>query len=105
MNSDSEVLNATRGIKERVARLFLTHANKREKIKSASVGSIVLVVGLKETRTGDTITSVSAPLVLGSLETCLPVISIAIEPQTRSDQEKLIFPWKNCPGRSDLCLF
>jgi len=91
LNADSEVLNATRGHKERVARLFLTHANKREKIKSAAVGSIVLVVGLKETRTGDTITSLAAPLVLESLETCLPVISIAIESQTRSDQEKLIF--------------
>lgn len=91
LNSESEVYNATRGFKERVARLFLTHANKREKIKCATVGSIVLVVGLKDTRTGDTITSFDAPLVLESVETYLPVISIAIEPQTRSDQEKLIF--------------
>ncbi len=91
LNSESEVYNATRGIKERVARLFLTHANKREKIKSACAGSIALVVGLKDTRTGDTITSTGAPLVLESVQTYLPVISIAIEPQTRSDQEKLIF--------------
>ncbi|MCX5872414.1 MAG: elongation factor G [Deltaproteobacteria bacterium] len=89
--AESEVFNATRGVKERVARLFLTHANKREKIKSATVGSIALVVGLKETKTGDTITSEGAPLILESVETYLPVISIAIEPQTRSDQEKLIF--------------
>ncbi len=89
--ADSEILNATRGVKERVARLFLTHANKREKIKSATVGSIALVVGLKETKTGDTLTSPLAPLILESVETYLPVISIAIEPQTRSDQEKLIF--------------
>lgn len=89
--AESEVYNATRGIKERVARLFLTHANKREKIKSATVGSIVLVVGLKETKTGDTITSEGSPIILESVETYLPVISIAIEPQTRSDQEKLIF--------------
>ncbi|MGA8833526.1 MAG: elongation factor G [Desulfomonilaceae bacterium] len=91
LNAESEVYNATRGIKERVARLFLTHANKREKIKSATVGSIALVVGLKDTRTGDTITNFGAPLVLESVETYLPVISIAVEPQTRSDQEKLIF--------------
>ena len=91
LNAESEVYNATRGIKERVARLFLTHANKREKIKSATVGSIALAVGLKDTRTGDTITNFGAPLVLESVETYLPVISIAVEPQTRSDQEKLIF--------------
>ncbi|MGO9739864.1 MAG: elongation factor G [Desulfomonilaceae bacterium] len=91
LNAESEVYNATRGIKERVARLFLTHANKREKIKSATVGSIVLVVGLKDTKTGDTITNLGSPLILESVETYLPVISIAIEPQTRSDQEKLIF--------------
>ena len=88
---ESEVYNATRGIKERVARLFLTHANKREKIKSATVGSIALVVGLKDTKTGDTITNFGAPLILESVETYLPVISIAVEPQTRSDQEKLTF--------------
>ncbi|MGC8658498.1 MAG: elongation factor G [Desulfomonilaceae bacterium] len=91
LNAESEVYNATQGIKERVARLFLTHANKREKIKSACAGSIALVVGLKDTRTGDTITSPTAPLILEAVQTYLPVISIAIEPQTRSDQEKLIF--------------
>ena len=61
LNAESEVYNATRRIKERVARLFLTHANKREKIKSATVGSIALVVGLKDTRTGDTLTSLDSP--------------------------------------------
>jgi elongation factor G len=91
LNAESEVYNATRGIKERVARLFLTHANKREKIKSVTVGSIALVVGLKDTKTGDTITNFGAPLILESVETYLPVISIAVEPQTRSDQEKLTF--------------
>jgi elongation factor G len=90
LESEKEVLNASRGIKERVARLFTVHANKREKVKSVPAGSIVLVVGLKDTRTGDTITAVSSPIVLESLEAKTPVISIAVEPRTRADQEKLL---------------
>jgi elongation factor G len=90
LREESEVYNATRGIKERVARLFLSHANKREKIKSASAGNIALAVGLKEGKTGDTFTDPSAPLVLEPLDVYTPVISIAIEPKTRADQEKLM---------------
>jgi len=90
LEAEKETYNATRGIKERVARLFLTHANKREKIKSATAGSIVLAVGLKDTKTGDTLTDPSAPLVLESLDMHTPVISTAIEPKTRADQEKLL---------------
>lgn len=90
LQAEQEVYNATRGIKERVARLFSIHANKREKIKSATAGNIVLAVGLKDTKTGDTLTSADAPLVLESLDQYTPVISIAIEPKTRSDQEKLL---------------
>jgi elongation factor G len=89
MAAEKELYNATRGIRERVARLFLTHANKREKIASAGPGNIVLAVGLKETKTGDTLTEPSAPLILESLDVYTPVISIAIEPKTRADQEKL----------------
>jgi len=87
---EKEVYNATRRAKERVARLFLMHANKRERLEVATPGSIVLALGLKETRTGDTLTLPSAPLVLESLDTHVPVISIAIEPKTRSDQERLL---------------
>ncbi len=90
INAESEIYNATRGIKERVARLFFMHANKREKTKSAPAGSIALAVGLKSTKTGDTLTDPSAPLVLESMDIYTPVISIAIEPKTRSDQEKLL---------------
>lgn len=86
---DSRVYNATRDITERVARLFLTHANKRERIKSVQAGGIALVVGLKDTKTGDTLCDKDAPIILESLETQTPVISIAIEPRTRADQEKL----------------
>jgi elongation factor G len=87
---DKEVYNASLDIRERVARLFLVHANKRERVKTVPAGSIALVVGLKETRTGDTITDPSAPIILESLDTHTPVISIAIEPRTRADQEKLL---------------
>ncbi len=90
LSAESEVYNATRGVRERVARLFQMHANKREKISMAPPGSIAVAVGLKDTKTGDTITSVSAPLVLESVDLYTPVISIAIEPQTRADQEKLM---------------
>ncbi|MEW6115249.1 MAG: EF-Tu/IF-2/RF-3 family GTPase, partial [Thermodesulfobacteriota bacterium] len=90
LHAESETFNATRGFKERVARLFLMHANKREKIKSAPAGSIALAVGLKEARTGDTLTDPAAPVVLESLAAYVPVISIAIEPKTRGDQEKLM---------------
>ncbi len=90
LNAESEVFNATRGYKERVSRLFLMHANKREKIQSCTAGNIVLALGLKDTRTGDTITDTSSPLVLESLDLYTPVISIAIEPKTRADQEKLM---------------
>jgi len=89
LEAEKELYNASRGIRERVARLFLMHANKREKVKSVSAGSIVLAVGLKETKTGDTLTDPSAPLVLEAIDMYKPVISIAIEPKTRGDQEKL----------------
>jgi elongation factor G len=90
LHAEQEVLNATRGSRERVARLFLMHANKREKIKSAMAGSIALAVGLKDTRTGDTLTDAAAPIILESVDQYRPVISIAIEPMTRGDQEKML---------------
>lgn len=90
LQAETEIYNASRKTKERVARLFQMHANKREKIKSATAGSIALVVGLKETRTGDTLTDISHPLILEAVDTYIPVISIAIEPKTRGDQEKLL---------------
>jgi elongation factor G len=90
LRAETEVYNATRGIKERIARLFLMHANKRERVKSVIAGGIALAVGLKDTKTGDTLTDPSAPLILESVDIYTPVISIAIEPKTRSDQEKLL---------------
>jgi elongation factor G len=89
LKSGSYTLNSTRGSKERVGRIMRMHANKREDIEHASAGEIVAVAGLKQVTTGDTICEESRPIVLEALEFPAPVISQAIEPKTRQDQEKL----------------
>jgi elongation factor G len=89
LKSGSYTLNSTRGSKERVGRIMRMHANKREDIEQASAGEIVAVAGLKQVTTGDTICEESRPVVLEALEFPAPVISQAIEPKTRQDQEKL----------------
>ena len=85
----TNVLNATKGSRERVGRLMRMHAAKREDIESASAGEIVAIGGLKNVTTGDTICTESHPVVLEALEFPDPVIHQAIEPKTRADQEKL----------------
>lgn len=89
LRAGQEVFNATKGRRERLGRLVLMHANQRELIEEAYSGEIVAAVGLRETVTGDTITDVASPVVLESISFPDPVISLAIEPKTRSDQEKL----------------
>src|SRR5262244_501366 len=89
LKSGSYTLNSTRGSKERVGRIMCMHANKREDVEQASAGEIVAVAGLKQVTTGDTICTESHPIVLEALEFPAPVISQAIEPKTRPDQEKL----------------
>ncbi|MBI4099522.1 elongation factor G, partial [Candidatus Microgenomates bacterium] len=89
IKSGSYIYNATRGQQERVGRLLLMHANQREEIPEAFAGEIVAVVGLKETRTGDTLCDQATPLVLEGISFAEPVISLAIEPKTKADQEKL----------------
>src|SRR5262249_59887163 len=89
LKSGSYTLNSTRGTKERVGRIMRMHANKREDIDQASAGEIVAIAGLKQVTTGDTICEESRPIVLEALEFPAPVISQAIEPKTRPDQEKL----------------
>ena len=89
INSGDSILNATRTKKERVGRLLQMHSNKREEIKTAQVGDIVAAVGLKDAATGDTLCDVSNPIVLESIKFPDPVISIAIEPKTKADQEKM----------------
>jgi len=87
--SGSSVLNATKGGKERIGRLLKMHANKREEISEAYAGDIVAAVGLKNTTTGDTLADAQDPVVLETLHIPQPVIDIAIEPQTKADQDKL----------------
>jgi elongation factor G len=89
MESGSQILNSTRNRKERIGRLLKMHANKREEIKDVCAGDIAAAVGLRETRTGDTLCAENHPIILESIDFPDPVIDIAIEPKTKADQEKL----------------
>jgi len=83
------VLNTTTGQKERIGRILRMHANHREDIDDVFAGDIVAGIGFKNTTTGDTLAAVNAPIQLESMEFPAPVISVAIEPKTKSDEEKL----------------
>ncbi|MGH7412005.1 MAG: elongation factor G, partial [Candidatus Methylomirabilis sp.] len=89
LESGSGVYNSTREKKERVGRLLRMHANKREEIESVSAGDIAAVVGLKDTRTGDTLCDPAKPIRLESMDFPAPVIAVAIEPKTKADEERL----------------
>ncbi len=89
LNSGSIVYDSTRGRSEKIGRLLKMHANKREEIKEVFCGDIAAAVGLREVRTGDTICDRKHRIVLESIEFAEPVISVAIEPKTRADQDKL----------------
>ena len=85
----SKALNSSRGRKERFGRLLQMHANKREERDEVFAGDIAAAIGLKHTRTGDTLSSATDPIVLESMSFPEPVIRVAIEPRTKADQEKL----------------
>ncbi len=89
LTSGSYCYNANKDTKERVGRILQMHANKREEIKEVRAGDIVAAVGLKNTLTGDTLCDEENPVILESMEFPEPVISVAIEPKTKADQEKL----------------
>nr|WP_281373589.1 elongation factor G [Haloechinothrix aidingensis] len=89
ISSGTQVFNASRGRKERIGKLFQMHSNKENPVEEAQAGHIYAVQGLKETTTGDTLSEIGNPVVLESMTFPEPVISVAIEPKTRSDQEKL----------------
>ena len=89
VTSGSYIYNATKNQTERVGRILLMHANHREEIKEAYAGEIVALVGLKDTGTGDTLCDEKVPIVLEQISFPEPVISLAIEPKTKIDQEKL----------------
>lgn len=89
LESGSYTYNSSKGAEERVGRLLLMHANQREEIREAFAGEIVAVVGLKDTITGDTLCDKADPIVLEKITFPEPVISLAIEPKTKNDQEKM----------------
>lgn len=89
LNSGTYIYNASKQKKERIGRLLRMHADHREEIKETSAGDIVGIVGFKDTGTGDTVTDEAHPLLLESIQFPDPVISLAIEPKTKADQEKM----------------
>jgi elongation factor G len=89
LNSGSYIYNSSKGKKERIGRILKMHANKREEIKEVYAGDIAAAVGLKYTTTGDTLCPEDSAVILESIEFPEPVISIAIEPKTKADQDKL----------------
>lgn len=89
INTSSQVYNAAKQEKEKIAKILRMHASKQEVIKEAKAGDIVCLVGLKETTTGDTLCDIRHPLNLEEIKFPEPVVSLAIEPKTKSDQDKL----------------
>jgi elongation factor G len=89
VENGAQVLNSTKDRKERIGKIYQMHANKREELPRAGAGDIIAVAGLKQTTTGDTLSDPSKPIILESMTFPAPVISVAIEPKTKSDQEKL----------------
>ncbi|GLU49289.1 elongation factor G [Nocardiopsis ansamitocini] len=89
LEAGTQVLNSIKGRKERIGKIYRMHANKREEIASVGAGDIVAVMGLKDTTTGETLCDPSSPIVLESMTFPAPVIEVAVEPKTKSDQEKL----------------
>ncbi len=89
LSSGSYAYNSSKGVQERVGRLLLMHANQREEIKEAYAGEIVAVVGFKDTITGDTVCDMEKPIILEKISFPEPVISLAIEPKTKNDLEKM----------------
>jgi elongation factor G len=89
LKSGSEVYNPRLRTKERVARIFLMHANHRERLEEARAGDIVVLMGLKQTTTGDTLSKEDHPILLEPIDFYKPVMSVAVEPKTNRDQEKL----------------
>jgi elongation factor G len=89
ISSGAQVVNSTKGKKERIGKIFQMHSNKENPVDEAAAGHIYAVIGLKDTTTGETLCDPSAPIVLESMTFPEPVISVAIEPKTKADQEKL----------------
>ncbi len=93
VNSGDTVLNSVKAARERFGRIVQMHANKREEIKEVRAGDIAAAIGLKDVTTGDTLCDPDAPIILERMEFPEPVISIAVEPKTKADQEKWVWLW------------
>ena len=89
LNAGDQVLNSVKGKKERIGRVLQMHSNNREEIKEVLAGDIAAAVGLKDVTTGDTLCAIDAPIILERMVFPEPVISMAVEPKTKSDQEKM----------------
>ena len=89
LDSGAQVINSTKGKKERIGKIFQMHANKEMPVDSVTAGHIYAVIGLKDTTTGDTLADIANPVVLESMTFPEPVLEVAIEPKTKADQEKL----------------
>ncbi len=89
VDSGSQVLNATKGKRERIGKIFQMHSNKENPVETAHAGHIYAVVGLKDTTTGDTLCSITDPVVLETMTFPKPVIHVAVEPKSKADQEKM----------------
>jgi elongation factor G len=89
LTAGSYVFNSTKDKRERVGRLLQMHANKREEIQEVRAGDICAIIGLKDTRTGDTLSDDAHPIILEAMKFPAPVIDVAIEPKTKADQDKL----------------
>src|SRR3546814_3752907 len=89
LETGSGVMNTVKDQRERVGRMLLMHANSREDVKEARAGDIVAIAGLKNTTTGDTLCDPLKPVILERMEFPEPVIEVAVEPKTKTDQEKM----------------
>ena len=89
VDSGTHILNSVKDKRERVGRMLLMHANDREEVKQGRAGDIIALAGLKDTTTGDTLCSVAAPVILERIEFPATVIEVAVEPKTKSDQDKM----------------
>ncbi|MBA1187425.1 elongation factor G, partial [Pseudomonas stutzeri] len=89
LSSGDSVMNSVKGKKERVGRMVQMHANQREEIKECRAGDIAALIGMKDVTTGDTLCSIEKPIILERMDFPEPVISVAVEPKTKADQEKM----------------
>jgi len=89
IKSGDQLINSSTGKKQRVGRLLLMHSNKKEEIAEVSAGHIAAFLGLKETKTGNTLCDIKDPIILEKIEFPDPVISLAVEPKSKKDQDKM----------------